>query len=276
MLGVSQETIRNRIARMEREEIIAGYEIFPNLRNMGMEATNYLVRLDHEKNVMTLEEILGPLEGLLEVETFLGGWACVTFCYRTSSDLERKLRLLQNLVGRSEIVKFYDISYPAVTKPLSPLDWSIIRNLRGNPRRALSEVAQELRVSTRTVKRRYERMSESGNIYVIPLIDPAKVPGLLLFEFVFEFGEDAAPATLGAIGETLNDRLVCIDGCFGTRGPCFGVGVYGTTIGEVEELRRRASMIRGVKEVQVLMLAKTMEKFDWIDEVIQQNIQVRN
>lgn len=194
----------------------------------------------------------------------------MAFCYRTKPELERKLRLLQNLVGKADLMKFYDVPYPPVTKPLSPLDWSIIKNLWGDARRPLSDVAEEIGVSARTVKRRFDRMARDGGFYIIPIVDPANVPGLILPQFVFEFKEGAEPAILNMICKTLQDRLVCIDGCFGVGSPCFSVGLYANTIGEVEELRRRVATVEGIRRVQVLVLASSVEKFDWIYETIEQ------
>jgi hypothetical protein len=111
-------------------------------------------------------------------------------------------------------------------------------------------------------------MAKDGSVYIIPSVSPAKVPGLILFEFVFEFNDDARPETVSKICKTFEERLVCIDVGIDIGGPSFGAGLYASKIGEVEELRRHAAAIRGVKTIQVLVLADSMEAFEWIDETI--------
>lgn len=192
----------------------------------------------------------------------------MTFAHRTDADLARKLELIRALSGGAEVARFYDVEYPSTPRPLQRIDWRIIQSLQGGALRPKLEVARELRVSVRTVKRRFDRMAADGSVYVVPTIDPAKVPGLLLFEFVFEFREGATPGTIPGIQRALQDRLVCVDGGFGTVGPCFGAGLYANKIGEVEELRRRAAAIPGVKRVRALLLARSVERFGWIDEMI--------
>ncbi len=77
------------------------------------------------------------------------------------SHLREKVGILEPTVG---IVAH--TSLPGDTSPveakLASLDYRIIRSLTDDSRKALSKVAEELGVSTRTVRRRLERMMELG------------------------------------------------------------------------------------------------------------------
>ncbi len=58
--------------------------------------------------------------------------------------------------------------FPTNRMKLKEIGWKIIKALRYDPRRNLSEVAQELRVSSRTVKRRLTLMIEANAFFMVP------------------------------------------------------------------------------------------------------------
>lgn len=268
-LGVTAETVRERVARMERERVIAGYALMPNVRHLGLSVHQYFLRGGPEASAEELVAKLDGFDGLLGVYTFLGGTSAVAFAHRGASDRERKLRLLRSLASPTEIVDFSEAEFPAPKRELSPLDWRLLRALRSDARRPLVEVAKDVGVSSRTVKRRYERMMSDGDFFVFPIVDPSRVPGLILFELVFEFAPNTPPAIATKVRKVLEDRLVCTDGTAGTPGACFGAGLYALGVGEVEDLRRRAAALAGVSKVETLVFASSVEEFDWLDEEIE-------
>lgn len=70
-LGTTHVTVRERVARMEDAGVIAGYQLYPNLRHLGRAASAYLVRVpDEDRKARALEAVEG-MEGLLEVHNFL-------------------------------------------------------------------------------------------------------------------------------------------------------------------------------------------------------------
>lgn len=270
-LKVSPETVRDRIARMERKGAIAGYGLVPNLRHLGLGASCHLLRFRDDRALQGLEERLVHAEGFLGVQTFLGGVACLAFAHRSPADHQRRLRTYQALAGDAAWTRFFDIEFPPAERGLTSLDWRILQALLGDARRPLPEVARELKVSARTVKRRWDRMAKEGAFFALPLVDPAKVPGLILFEFVFEFEPEARPAALEAVRKVLDAHLICTDGGLGT-GACFGAGLYATAVGEVEALRRAAAQVPGVHTVQALVLASSEERIPWLEDAIEARI----
>ncbi|MEM3029329.1 MAG: winged helix-turn-helix transcriptional regulator [Thermoproteota archaeon] len=77
------------------------------------------------------------------------------------SDLREKCGILEPTIGIVTHTSLPSDTIPVEAK-LSSLDYRIIRSLADDSRKALSKVAEELGVSTRTVRRRLERMIELG------------------------------------------------------------------------------------------------------------------
>jgi len=80
--------------------------------------------------------------------------------------------------------------------------------LRYKGRRPLADVAVEVGVSLRTVRRRFDRMAGEGSFFVVPAIDPGKAPGILLYELLFYLKPDAAESVPGQVLRILDERLL--------------------------------------------------------------------
>jgi len=271
-LGLSVEAVRDRVARMEAVGVIEGYEICPNLRLLGFESSCFYLRMDDHADVDQVAAKIRSVEGIVGIYTFTEPDMCINLAYRTPPDLQRKLKLLIGLAGDARLSKYYDLEMPPAVRPLSGLDWQVVKALRGQALRGLPEVAAELGVSARTVRRRFDRMSKEGAFFIIPLVDPAKVPGLILFELMVWIDPEAGPETFPAVLRALDDNQVCVDFPSTPEYGNYGVGLYAQRLGDIEACRRKAAAVRGVRRVRPLILQGSEERFDWMDEVIEERV----
>src|SRR3990170_8059123 len=161
--GVEPETVKARLARMEDAGFIRFYQMYPNFRHFGLHGSAYLFRVpDDDRKAEAIEKV-EPIEGLVEIHDFFGPEMCVDVSHRGPEDLSRKLRLLAEFTGDAAPIPFYERQMPSVRRALTPLDWRILKALRRRGRRPLAEVADEVGVSLRTVRRRFDRMAAEGS-----------------------------------------------------------------------------------------------------------------
>jgi len=271
-LKVSPERVRARIARMEASGLIAGYDFYPNYRHLGLEATWLYYTLDNEDDAEDVGEKLAPVEGIGACCWFLGGTMCVNVLYRSPADLERKLRLLQTLAGKGGLHKLYDVEMPEVHRPLSRLDWRILKALRGKVLRPLPEVAREVRASTKTVRRRLDRMGREGAFLPFPVLDLSQAEGAILFYLAVRFGASASPDPVGSLVHAFEGALLATDRI---ASPDFGsiiLMLAAKSTAEVATLRRRAAKMPGVAKATTLMFAGVEEDEAWIEEAIEERM----
>ncbi|HVL88425.1 MAG TPA: Lrp/AsnC family transcriptional regulator [Candidatus Thermoplasmatota archaeon] len=267
-VGLSPETVRDRIARMEGTGVIAGYEIVPNLRHLGLSADAFLIRPPDEPHRERLRNSLGLVEGLLEVTYFLGTEACVDLSFQTPGQRATRLRALAEASGDPSPLPFLGWRMPAVERSLSHLDWRIVRALRGRAKRSLVEVAEELGVGYRTVKRHYDRMAEEGSFFVKPLLNPAAEPGVVPFVLLFFFEDPADRQAPGRILRALDEHVVFAHPPASLQAGNFDVLVFASSAMDVERLRQKGAAVPGVTRVQALVLTDVDSRMDWIDELL--------
>ena len=267
-LGVEPETVKARLARMEASGFIRFYQLYPNLRHLGLQASAYLFLVPDDDQKADAISRIEAIDGLVEIHNFIGPEMCVDLSYRNPTELSKKLRLLGVFTGDVAPVRFYDRTMPDAASPLSTLDWRILGSLRYRGRRPLSEVADEVGVSLRTVRRRFDRMAADGSFFIVPGIDPGRAPGMILYELLFYSNPDADASTLPRILKACDERYVYHYVPASQALGNFDVLLYAESTGEIEDYRRRGRDIPGIAKVSALVFRGWTEYTDWIDAAI--------
>lgn len=271
-LGVEPETIKARLARMEAAGFIRFYQVYPNFRHLGLQASAYLFRVPDEDRKAEAFRRIEPIDGLVEIHNFLGAEMCVDISYRNPTDLSKKLRLLSDFTGDPGPTPFYERHMPDAKKPLSRLDWRILKALRYRARRPLSKVAAEVNASVKTVRRRFDRMAEDGGLFIIPAVDPSKATGIVLYELLFYTTPDADRSTLNRILDANAERSIYHYVPSSQALGNFDLLLYAESTGEIEEMRQRGREVPGVAKVSTLVFRGWTEYTDWIDAAIDERI----
>lgn len=268
---VRPELVRERIARMEAAGVIAGYEVYPNFRHLGLQATTLHYRLPEDAPKARALDEAAAFDGVFGVYGYLGDAVCVDVCHRSVADRTRRVDVLAKLMGQARPLVLWERVLPPVDRVLDELDWRIIQALRGDAHRPLDQVAQALDTSVRTTRRRYARLADEGSIDVIANFDPTRLEGHVMVEFHVRFARPSA-AVHRAVLKTLDENWFTA-----WTPPDAGVGglvagLVGRSIGHFEELRDTVEQNEHVSAVHVLVPSRTVYDGTWIDEAIAEKV----
>ncbi len=267
-LDVTVDTVRARLKRMENSGVLAGYEVFPNLRHLDRTASAFLFSVPADRDKDAALEAARGVPGFLEARDFLGRGICIDFAHRDLDDLRTVLASYVEATGDPRARRFYDRDMPQVKRALTPLDWRILQALRGRATRPLGDVAEDVGVSLRTVKRRYDQMSREGSAFVVPRLDPSRASGIILFELVFRLRGEATRQTLHDIREAFADHLLF--GYVPSAGQPwnFSIFLHAQSPSEVDRLRQRGAALPGAEAVEPWLFRRYIEDSRWIDDAI--------
>lgn len=268
------DTVKARIAGMEDDGVILGYQVLPNLAHLGLRAEAHLARTDDDAEVDAVVDRIGDLDHILVLHEYLDGAVCVEHAFRDETDREATLDAVRDLTGDPQPCRFYDGAMPDVDRELSNLDWRILRSLRGEAIRPLREVAEEVGVTRRTVKRRYDRMAKEGSFATVPMLDPSQASGLILVELMFftEPGTDRSVAN-GVLDAYEDQRIFHYVPASEELGN-FNILAFARTPARIEELRSRGEDLPGVDRVEAGLFSRFVDRSAWIDDEIEERIQV--
>lgn len=269
-LDVTQETVRERVRGMEEAGVVRAWEAYPNPAHADLEVGGWAFRPPSRETVdEALEEAL-LVDGVIELFTYRGPFVGAALAYRDRGARDRRLELLGRRLGDPEPVHLLDPPMPSVDRELDGLDWAIVAALRGRARRSLGEVADEVDRSYRTVKRRVDRMSEEGSLFVAPRVDLSRVAGILPFTLALVVREpprDVAARARETLGDRLLHRLVPPD----DDAELLVLGAFAPTVAAMEALRDRVAGLEGVRRARALLSAGR-HPTDWLDEQLRRRV----
>lgn len=271
-VGAAVNTVKTRIARMEDVGVIAGYHLMPNLRHLGLTGAAYYFASPPDNQKMGAMASIEGVHGGLELHDFLGGGFCVDFTYDDAATLDARLEKLTAITDEANPVKFYDRDMPRVERALTSLDWRILQALRSHATRSLDDVATELGVTGRTVRRRYARMASEGSFFSVPMIDGSKAEGLFLFELLLYLEPEASEIVSAAVVHEFQDSHVY---AYVPSSPELGhldLLLFARSTAEVEKLRAKAEAIDGIAQADAWLFRGLYDHSAWMDEAIDARI----
>ena len=266
-VGITVDTVKDRVGRLEAAGVLAGYEVIPNLRHLGVEGAAYLVRAPDESTKEAVLAEASAVERILEVHDFLGQAVCVDFAFTGEGERDRVLARLEEITGARPL-RFYGRDQPDVPRPLTPLDWRILRAMRGDARRSPGDVAEAIGVSAKTVKRRFERMADERSLFVYPKLDPSKAGGVILFKLLLHLDPAAGPDTVRAVSKALDASTLLSFVPESREIGSFDVVLVAQNAPGIDRLRREALAVPGVVGAEPWLLRGYWYRGEWIDRAL--------
>jgi DNA-binding Lrp family transcriptional regulator len=173
-LGISVNSVHKRMNNLVELGVIEGFFMMP----IKLLPASIWVTLMGKSASPELERAilgLGEREEVFKVASFMDNRVMVTGYLRDVSDIGdftedtiRQLDLVEHSIG---LIPMDNV--PDGTVSFSKLDYRILVAMGDDPRRAISDVAKELGVSPKTVKRRLTRMEDEGTVHVRILWQPS-------------------------------------------------------------------------------------------------------
>ena len=267
-VGTTRQTAEARLARLESEGVVAGYQLWPNLRHLGIRWEIHHWKVADPDRRADAFRRLALRDGVAAVYSFLGPDLCVDLYWRDEDEKGRLVERVEAAVREGAALTLYRREMPPVGGPLSPLDWRILAALRHDARRSPEDVGREIGVSGRTVKRHLAKMANEGGFDVTARLALDRARRSIPFALLVHFTEDGGKKTAGELMRAFDDRCLA---AWVPPSPGLGhwdMSLCATSAAEVEEVRQRASQVRGVARVDLLLYTGARVDETWLDEMI--------
>ena len=113
------------------------------------------------------------------LRNYYGSLIAVTLNCENEQSIKNQIELISRISAAENMVVARG-RFPKCDISLSKTDWEIIRSVHRNPRKSYTTVSKELRLSTKTVKRRLARMIEGKAVVVLWASNPKMLEGAIL------------------------------------------------------------------------------------------------
>ena len=263
-LGVDEETVRRRVKRARESGFLKGWKLFLNPNLIGFESTGLQIEIDDEERKLEVISKIGQVDGVVIVIDFHGTALRVVLYYHNEDDLERKIQQVSSICHNSKVVRWVG-GFPATDLKMKNTDWEIVRAFRKDPRRSPSAVADEVKISTRTVKRRLTLMTKNNSIFMLPEINYDKSIGVAS-DYLIVCPDDKKKSEVDKLLRGKLERVIF------SLTDVKGFSIFAlmcTNVSESEQLSKWMKGLEGVTDVRVDIMRENILVDKWIDEEIE-------
>ncbi len=182
-LNLSVNAVKKRIVAMEEERVIQGYtcELIPGI----LREESGLARVTISSEIKSIKEVtdtIGTHELVFLVGVGVGNQVIVVFTYRSNSDVLQLEEYIKSLSFVLNVEIFLLFVPPRQNIPeITPVDYKIISILSKNGRMPFKELSEKTQISTRTLKKKIDKLIDDGIIYFPLIMSPGSSENLILF-----------------------------------------------------------------------------------------------
>ena len=259
-LRIDEDTVRNRVARMQRSGILAGWYVLPNPSLMGLSICQLWMELPSAQSKREAIEKLKLIPSIQAIHDCYGDVLWVYVMGEGDSALQRQVDLIRGIVAARDVVTG-EMDWPPCSLRLTTRDWRIVQSLRRNPRSSYTAVSKDLGFSPRTVRRRLERMITAGALFLIPLFRPRRLRGNVLTNLAVFCDAGVTKVTISKVVSRVEEFLLGVEAY--EKSASFHLLL--DNISEIEEILGWARSLEGVTHARLDILLDRIELVDHLD-----------
>lgn len=185
-VGVSSSTVKNRIQKMQQQQIIDKFVLFVEPKIFGYKTVYIVVTgMDIEENTREGDKLYGILRlaGEISEHHVCIGQINAFGLLVKENEVEKSIGLLENQIGQSLTILGMRESGRIFSnsKALIQTDYRLMHFLAKNPRAKVQDIAEATGITTKTVKRRLDKLVEDRIIAFRTVFRPETLRGYLVF-----------------------------------------------------------------------------------------------
>jgi DNA-binding Lrp family transcriptional regulator len=267
-LGVDEETVRLRVARLRDRGVFPSWRIAVNPRLLGYEETGFDLAVEDESVKPEMLSRLRSLPGITQVADFQGP-GLLTFLWHDRPDVVPWLRAQIDPIGAWTLRASWTSVFPEPTVKMRTLDWRILAAMRDDARKDLRTVASTARTTVRTVQRRLSALKEGKAAFVVGTPNVDRAAGLICNYLVYCPDTDRKRA-MDATALRLLPRMGMSD----TDSDHYSM--FGGTCENLSQAEQQLARLRSSYEVDTVRMAIVRQIFsvdDWLDGLLRERAQ---
>jgi DNA-binding Lrp family transcriptional regulator len=264
-LGVDEETVRNRIKHLRESGFLLGYRLVPNPALLGRTSSSVRIEFkDRESKEAAIPRIV-RMDGVINIGSTYDKSVLVTLYVDESRDFSR---LIEDMGVEGQVSQVPGLGLRTTSFRMTRLDWEIVSLLLRDAERKLDEVAQQLKVSTRSVKRRLNMMMEDAAIFAMPIVDLRKTEGIS-----YQLRVQTEPGKKSEVEKLVAAKIgnLVFQASDSKNWSIFGF--TGANVAEGSEILEWVKGQSGVESASLNIAEKVVHAFDWLESEVAKRIE---
>ena len=268
-IGVDEETVRKRIVRVRESGLVLGWQLVVNPHLIGRDAASVEFEVNASDKIFAIDQFK-LMDGIISVLNFYGKGLQVGIYYDHEKALNRQISLMESICGCNH-THLWRVPFPDCEVKMTATDWLLLDVLRKDPRRKLVEVASETRVSSRTLKRRLDRMEEGYAFFLHAAVDFKKLGGLAYRMLVYCNNKKKS-----YIDELILTKINNVEWSYTFAVEYSMFVIHCENTAEIERISSLVKDVDGIKEVKMDIIEEQITVQDWIQDEISNKIATKH
>lgn len=160
--NMSVSSVHKRIKKLENDDIITAYIARPSIF-----ALNYLAVViygySNVKSIDAVCEELGQHESIISIAIASGKFLYISALLRNISELQDYSSYVSRTAQISDpTIGIVNVPYTSFPKPLSNIDYKILKSLNRDARKPIIDIADDVGISVKTVRKHLDRMVDNN------------------------------------------------------------------------------------------------------------------
>jgi DNA-binding Lrp family transcriptional regulator len=177
-IGLTAKSVKARVEKMQSSGVIDSFIIKVNPLVLGYSKFCLLIVRNSKADQKHTERSLSLLGDIFERVYGLGNLSI--FLLAVKKEAEEKLELLVDVIGQDLLIQSQTIAFPNVREQPTYADFKIMKCLLADPRMEISDIAEKISMSTKTVSRRLEKMIQNHVLDFTVHGDPTAIRGYIV------------------------------------------------------------------------------------------------
>ncbi len=198
--------------------------------------------------------------------------------YHDETEVKREVDLLLR-IARAEWRVVGRVPFPPCALRLSASDWAILRSLQDDPRKPAAIVSREVGLSTRTVRRRIQRLTDGQAVFALPELRPGALRGTLMCGLYATYPGDRKASVDARVSANLDECLWHVFHMLpyqpGGLFPCL-YNLFLPNLARFREILRWAHDLPGVAECRPVLVEDIETRFEVFDADLESRVETRS
>ncbi len=264
-LGVDEETVRNRVKFLRDSGFLLGWRLLPNPALLGL--ASYFVSLEFQNEDEKEKAIpkIAEEDGVTVIANIYGNSLLVTMADDPKINSAKKV---SELAEKAESFTTPGMNLPALLSfKMTKTDWQIAKLLLSDAERKVTEIAREVKLSTKSVNRRLYEMMNSRAIFIMPVVDLRKAGGIS-----YQLLVEASDGKKSEVNEMVSSKIPNLVFRASAAENDLIFGFNGSNIAEGSEILKLVKKLPEVRSAKLNIVENVVQVYDWVEKEVEDRI----
>lgn len=183
-------TVRYRYKKLQESGVMSIWSLLVNPSFFGYSVAEVMVEVQPESAKIDMIRKIKLIHEITGIVNFFGRAISLYVIYNGDQSRSRTIELISRITNAERINQSRMPMPHSLTENLSAIDVAIIRSLSKDARKPTNMIARELDISTKTVRKRVDRLRRENTILPLPILNIASIHGIIPIYLSYAYSEN--------------------------------------------------------------------------------------